>query len=164
MQTDRSERMQAQAHIKSVDWEAAARAPRVSPSALPETLAQFFRESPVPVLLPDNRKALASAEPTIGQHWYAVMLTVDGREVTIEGDRVARDVESAELTPTTQDSNSPSYRLSQTHGVLTLSFTRFGVAYTVDVECEVVTRRGTCRQPEVARRIADALRRVGGGS
>lgn len=156
---DPSEKMLAGERVQSIDWDAAAAAPAVDQASVPESVASFFDESPVPVLLPPDRQALQTMEPTMGDHWYATVFELDGREVTVEGDRVAR---RAEELPDPAAPDDERFRISQTHGVITVSFTRFGAAYTLDVECERVDSTGRCSDESFAVGIADRLATLGG--
>lgn len=160
---DPSETMLPSEQVREVDWEAAAEYPTLESGLVSEELQSFYEEAPVPVLLPADRKALASVEPTVGANWYAAKFEREGREVTIEGDRVAREADLDEFHPADDSATSEnSYRISQTHGVLTLSFTAFGAAYTLDIECREVDQRGTCTDKSFAVDTAGALERLGG--
>lgn len=160
---DPSETMLPSEQVREIDWEAAAEYPKLESELVSEELRSFYAEAPVPVLLPADRKALASVEPTVGANWYAAKFERNGREVTIEGDRVARGADLEELHPADDAATSENgYQISQTHGVLTLSFTAFGAAYTLDIECQEVDQRGTCTDKSFAIDTAGALERLGG--
>jgi hypothetical protein len=87
---DETETMQPAERIREIDWEAADTMPVISRDNISERIRRFYEGAPVPVLLPDDRRALKTVEPTVGEHWYAAVFSYRGREVTIEGDRIVR--------------------------------------------------------------------------
>lgn len=148
--------------VRTIDWSEADDYRRVDGSGLPEVVREPLSQSPVPVLVPDRPEALHEAEPTVGEHWYTVMLEVDGREVTVEGDRVARVDADLVRSAEGEKRADQGFLVSQTHGVMTVAFTAFGVAYSVDVECERVDDSGRCTQPDFAVDLVDDFARLGG--
>lgn len=148
--------------VRDVDWSAADDYRRIDGSGLPDSVRDPLSRSPVPVLVPSRLDALREAEPTVGDHWYAVMLEVDGREVTVEGDRVARVDEDLLRSTEGEETVEEGFVVSQTHGVMTVAFTAFGVAYSVDVECEHLDDSGACTRPDFAVELVDDFARLGG--
>lgn len=151
---------------REVDWAEAEAFPSFEerPSVeVPSRVRAAYEEAPVPVLLPADTEALEGLEPVVTEHWYSALFEYRGREVTIEGDRVVRRV-GEEGPPVTESSSlREGFSVTQTHGVMTVTFTAFGAAYTVDIECTEVGEDGTCTNEQFGIDVADNLVRLGGG-
>lgn len=159
---DPSETLLPDEEIQEIDWEAAEAYRKLDGASVPASLEQTYSESPVPVLLPDEKEALESLQPTVGENWYAALFHLDGREVTIEGDRVARMAPDFELPKAGQEQADEGFLVTQTDAVLTVSFTAFNAAYSIDVECKHVDERGTCTDKSFALELANDLAVLGG--
>ena len=156
------EEMMPSERRQAIDWRAASMYRQIPSERAPERLREALAESPVPVLLPDSEEVLRTVEPTVTENWYAAMLEVEGREVTIEGDRVARVASDLEVPPAGEEQAERKFKVTQTHGVMTVTFTSFGAGYTIDIECEKVNERGHCTDESFAIDVANSLAVLGG--
>ncbi len=162
---DPSETMLPGEQVEPIEWdeaEAHRSFESIREVSVPDRLRGVYEEAPVPVLLPADQKALATLEPVVSEHWYSALFEYRGREVTVEGDRVVRRTGEGSPAAAGDSSLDEGFSVSQTHGVLTVSFTSFGAAYTVDVECTEVTDRGSCRDEGIGLEVAENLARLGG--
>lgn len=154
--------MRADERPRAIDWKAAAEYRQLAVEDVPAEPRRSLGESPVPVLLPDDPEALEGVDATVTEHWYAAILEVDGREVTIEGDRVVRRVDDLELPEAGEKQAAEQFHVTQTHGVMTVTFTAFGAGYTVDIECNQVDEQGRCTNESFALEVANRLAVLGG--
>ena len=159
---EQGEEMLPSERRQEIDWAAASSYRQIPSDRAPERLRKALADSPVPVLLPDSAEVLRTVEPTVTENWYAVMLEVEGREVTIEGDRVARVSGDLEVPPAGEEQAERKFKVTQTHGVMTVTFTSFGAGYTIDIECEKVNQRGHCTDESFAIDVANSLAVLGG--
>lgn len=161
---DPTDELLADETVKQVDWEAASNYRQLDPADAPEKLGEGYADSPVPVLLPDRPALLADAFPTTGKHWYsASMHTDDGVSVSIQGNRVARVMPDLEVSEPGEALIRDRFLVSRTHGIVSLSFVDFGVAYTVDVECARPKDDRRCTENDYVLRLAESLAVLGGG-
>lgn len=115
-----------------------------------EAASEKLASAPLPVIYP----ATLSAEQwrdkikvTVGEHWYAIAMQDGDLNVYLQGTRTRFEHPSMELDAQGEAliKDAP-YVVSRTHGILTLSFERFGgLGYHIDVEC-----RGHVEDPRCA--------------
>lgn len=135
----------------TVDW-AAAEAVRV---AIPdEKLRAAADEMRLPVLLPAEPMLAGTARWASGEGWYGVTMT--DAEVSVYLHATTLWQRSPEALPARKGKGEAP--VSMTDGIATLSFTRFGVAYFVDVECLA----DGCDAAARARVLVGELQFVGG--
>jgi hypothetical protein len=90
----------------------------------------------MPALLPRRPDLLGGVVVTSGPGWYAASMRADGVHVSIHG--FARAHARPELLKELRVAGSP--RVEVVDGIVSVSFERYGVGYTLDVECARVAR------------------------
>lgn len=119
--------------------------------ALPEKLAAAVTEMKLPMLLPADEALVASARMVQGDGWCGATMS-DG-QVSVYVHATTRWFESPTKVGAARDA------VSMTDGIATIALARFGVAYTIDVECVAPG----CDARGRAEAIRTSLRYVGGG-
>ena len=104
----------------------------------------------VPVLYPavlTREQWAQKTRVTVGDHWYAIAMQDGELNVYIQGTRTRFEHPSLELDARGESLvKGAPHVVSRTHGIVTLSFERFGgLGYLIDVEC---------RRPEEDERCA----------
>ncbi len=140
-------------------WDEARDAHRIDPARISEASRQAATESPVPVLLPDDDELLAAAQITSGPTWYAVNIPAEGHVITIHGTNVVHPMPG--LT-TKEEAGEPilpdgdeELRVSRTHGIINVSFQRFGAAYSLDIDCQNPHENPHCAEDDYALSLID---------
>lgn len=122
--------------LEEVRWEEVDGRRQISTQRLSEQAREVVDDSPVPVLLPDDDLLLASAHITVGDAWYAASMSGDDHTVAINGTHRSHSAPRAGGAKEEDHRRPEGHTLSRTHGIVTLTFEEFGVAYAIDVECE----------------------------
>ena len=113
----------------------------VSLATLSEDAHARLTQAPLPVIYPSALTATQWREQvkvTVGEHWYALSMQDGELNVYMQGTRTRFEHPSLELDARGESllKDAP-YVVSRTHGILTLSFERFGgLGYHIDVECK----------------------------
>ncbi|MEZ4468106.1 MAG: hypothetical protein R3F60_21480 [bacterium] len=143
----------------TVDW-AAARA--AAAPGLPEKLRPAVDAIALPVLLPRDAALLAGARVVAGPGWYAASMDAGGAQVTLHafGRAHLRPDLLAEQKAAGFGTGAP--RISRTEGIVSLAFERFGVAYTLDVECQAPLTDPRCTDGLFIMGVLDDLAVLGG--
>jgi hypothetical protein len=145
-----------------VDSEQASKALLFDPSLLPAAARERLRGVPVPVLLPaadavGAPDAYGSATASRGERWYSVSLSVDGVGLSVFGTgQAAERPELQAVVPPAGDAP----RVSRTHGIVQATFRRFGVAYSIDVECAAPRTDPRCTGDAYVLGLVNAMRRL----
>jgi hypothetical protein len=126
----------------------------------PAALLAKLDATPVPALVPDDPTLLEVAKATSGPHWYAVSMTTLERNVFITGTRLETVVPSIDAPPAKE--GTAFGRVSRDRGIARLTFHRFGVAYTLEVECAAPRTDPKCTSDEYILSLAQALAVAGG--
>lgn len=143
----------------SIDWEAAARDRKAA--RLPGALQEKLDQVPIPVLMPQGESWRQSAFLTQGPGWHA--LSMDGEGLHLSLHALAQAVERPDLKEELGDQPlGQGPRTSHSHKIWTVSFTRYNVAYALDVECAQPGKDPRCEDPEAALEIYRGLELVGG--
>lgn len=103
---------------------------------LPDEARARIAAVKMPALLPRRPDLLAGVVVTSGPGWYAASMRGDGIHVSIHG--FARAHARPELLKELRTAGSP--RVEIVDGIVSVSFERYGVGYTLDVECAQVAR------------------------
>lgn len=148
--------------IADVAWDAAALHPAVLSAGLPEAAALAASESVIPVLVPNVEQMLQSAAIFTGEDWVTTAHDGPGYTVEIFGTRRAVShphIEVHELERVVE--GRPLFTRSE--GVPFVSFTRFGVAYRISIECDAGPSDERCQEFDTVTELFDGLVVVDGG-
>lgn len=148
--------------LMPIDWTSAHAARRSLP--LPIAARAKVDQARQPVLLPTIDGLTADASVTVGQGWHVVAFSNGGAHLQIQGSHRAhiRPALAAEQRAAGMgDLNASAPRVSQMHGIYTLSFERFGVSYSLDLECASHTDP-RCADAAYLMTLFDSLVVVGG--
>lgn len=150
-----------------IDW-TAAHAGRQT-IALPAAARAKVDAARQPVLLPTIDALTRQAFVTLGDGWYVAALAADGLHLEIQGTHRAhirpelvaeqRAAGMLDLAGTTSTAGTP--RISQMHGIYTLSFERYGVSYSIDLQCASQTDM-RCADAAYLMTVFDSLAVAGG--
>ncbi len=147
--------------VAVVDWNAALSHAALPLSALPAQAHPALLEAPVPVLIPSDDALVGSSSVYRGDDWVSSHHRANGVSVEVFGTRRAfahPEVEVHELERI--EEGRPT--ITRSEGVPFISFTRFGVAYQVSVECEAGPDDPMCAEFDYLREVFDSLSVVGG--
>lgn len=140
--------------------EAASEHPRIALRMLPNALASAIEETPLPVLIPSER-ALQNDEAYEGanfigaERWYSVSFSFDdGLSLELRGVSAARDHQGYE-PPESAALEGPT--LSRTHGIVDLTFSRFGIGYALQIECAEPLSDPRCAKEDFVQGVFESL-------
>jgi hypothetical protein len=142
-----------------IDWVAAHAARQSLPvDAITQARMQQARQ---PVLLPSVDGWTGRVFLTVGAGWHTAALDVPGAHLEIQANANAhvRPDLLAEQAAAGLGTGAP--RVSQMHGIFTLSFERFGISYSLDLECASHTD-ARCADAGYLMQIYDSLVVAGG--
>lgn len=147
--------------LQTIDWREAFKHPRLDPSALPEAERAKLDGISLPVLIPEIPTMLSRALILHGGTWYTASLQDEGHSVYIRGTRASRTMAPLKID---EERWGPETRplLTRTHGVITVSFTWFGAAYSLEVECKAAMADPRCAEDDYAMGLVKDLKLVGG--
>ena len=148
-------RAPSDARLEEVDWEAADEHLGISNQRLDSSAKAKAEESPVPVLLPDDDELLASAHITVGDAWYTASMSGANHSVVFAGTHRVHDMPGSGKKEEKDDRRPEAHTLTRTHGIVSLSFESFGVAYAIDVECEEPTKDPLCLEDDYVVSLAE---------
>lgn len=133
---------------------------RIAEGALPLALKEAITETPLPVLLPSARslgdeRAYERASFIGTPLWYSVGFSFeDGLNLELRGVGAARE-HSGLSALGNLDPEEPT--LSRTHGIVDLSFSRFGIGYALQIECADPLQDPRCIRDEFVGNIFESL-------
>ena len=150
-------RMPTDRRIDPIDWEEAFERQRVQVATLPKSAQAPLAEANLPVLLPSDPALLATVVFHGGENWYAATCQGKGYEVLVRGTRIAHSVA---LDAKTKAAMAPrdEVRITRTEGIVTASFSRYGAAYNLEIECDEGVADAHCASDDV---VQDMVRKLG---
>lgn len=131
--------------------------------SLPEGARERLARAPLPALLPGDEALLRTLNARVGQSWYTGFMALPTHSVYIMGTRTTHEHDRLELDAPGDALTQQPYVISRTHQVVTLSFTRFGLGYHIDVECAKPMSDVRCLEDDYVRRVHDSLALYKGG-
>lgn len=149
--------------LGDIDWEEAEKYKEIDAKRLDVTAQQQASGAPVPVLLPDDDELLASAHITVGDGWYAASMSGADHTVALRGSHRMHQMPGASGKKEGDKRRAEEHTLSRTHGIVTLSFESFGVAYAIDVECERPMENPLCVEDDYVFSLAEEAGVLTGG-
>lgn len=148
----------------AVDWDAANRA--IDRSRLRASNIKFGIAADtmaLPVLLPSDPTLAATASYLRGDGWMVVNLSDAEKLISIHV-TTAGFAAPTEVAATLR--RRPSFESTVVDGIRSITFTRYGVYYAIDVECRVPPRTESsgspCMNDDQARAWWNGLETVGG--
>ncbi|MFU8804896.1 MAG: hypothetical protein ACNA8W_13870 [Bradymonadaceae bacterium] len=150
--------------VDDVDWVEALGQESIDLGRLSEKQQEVVGRSNVPVLLPDGDVFLKAAILTVGEHWYAASMPLEGHSLVIQGTRQAFEVPGLSDQKKEPMINTYGHELTRTKGIVGLAFQAFGAAYMLDVECARPMEDVRCTEDAYILEVAESLAVVKGGS
>ncbi len=149
--------------VGDVDWDDARSHRRISSDRLSEEAAMSVERSSVPVLLPDDDALLEGVHITVGDDWYAASMSNEDHTVLFNGTRRFHQMPGSGGKKEEVDRRPAEYSISRTHGIVTMTFEDFGVAYSVDVECKMPLENPLCTEDDYVISLVEGAGVVEGG-
>jgi len=173
------------AQVTEIDWAEAQADARQQLASTPATTARLPQSAPAPanasaqdfqsVRLPVLIPRLNGAKTGLNSDQdgflffprgdsYVASMAVEDILIEVYGSRRIHaeiaDPAAARRLRAGQDASG--YRIAETEGGQTVSFSRYGAAYSVTLECAVPRSQPRCSDPQFARAVANALIIAGG--
>lgn len=146
--------------LDAVDWQGAFARQRIDSASLPASARQTIGKAIVPVLLPSNEELLRTVDLYAGEGWYTATMQGDGHQVFVRGTRVSHKAPPAAMEQMNDDDQP--VRITRTEGIVTASFSLFGAAYNLEIECDEGTTDPHCSSDEVCTDLVKSLGFAGG--
>lgn len=134
--------------LTEVDWEDARHFHQIALDRLDDGAQKVAADAPVPLLLPDDEQLLGSAHITLGEAWYVASMSGDDHSVVFNGTHRAHEIPGVSGKKEELHQRPTEHTITRTHGIVTMTFEEFGVAYAVDVECERPLENELCTGDE----------------
>lgn len=151
--------------VLEVDWDEVARAEKLDASALPPRSLEELEESTLPVLFPSTKaELLEDATLLAGPTWSTIRVDDGEHSIYIKGVRTSFEYPSLELSAEGDGVAQREFMISSTHQIVTLSFQRFGIGYTIDVECGAPMDDPRCTESDYAKSLYEAIAVLDGGA
>lgn len=147
--------------LSEIDREEASSYLRIEPERLSEQAQEAWQRSAVPVLLPDDDDLLESAHITVGPAWYAASMRGADHTVLVNGTNQVHEIPGISGEKEGEGLLPEGHSLTRTHGIVSLSFEAFGVAYAIDVECENPLENPLCAEDDYVLSLAEGAGVVG---
>jgi hypothetical protein len=136
---------------------AAADVSEVREITLPGAVQRDLAEADLPVLVPDVAGLDERVTLTRGPGWYAIAMHGDGLHVTVHGLAVAKDHPDLRPEQAAAGFGDGTVRVARMHMIWSASFERYGVGYTVDLECARPGADARCADDRAVRALVGAL-------
>ena len=128
-------------------------------------VTDFYRRPSIPLVRSEPTTTFTANEAlldkakhySVREHGYSASLAPEGHHVYIAGIRLVHEYPQIELDEAGDALLEQPYRLSRTHQIVTLSFSRFGVGYTIDIECAKPMDDPRCTEDAYAIGIYESL-------
>jgi len=154
--------LNAEGGILSVKWPEKNRVQQKIEQEIPLILKQKINEVTFPVLLPKsyllNQKMSIVAE----ENYYAITIFFKGANLMISGDR-SYQLEMKEIDKKSQKMLKQSRQeFIHAEGMMITDFNRYGVSYSMQLECDRFEQDKRCANNEFLRKLYRELVMVGG--
>ena len=143
-------------HKDQIDWTKAREHARIELDSLPEAAREIVERADLPVLLPRNKALLESATILGGEKWYTATIQQEGHQVFIRGTRNSRKAPYGEGDKKAMFQR-PELSVTRTEGIVTCSFSLFGAAYNLEIECDRGEADPMCGSDDAAEKIVKSL-------
>ena len=126
--------MPGPAKLDPIDWVAAFERQKLPPEAVTADVQGAAKVSGVPVLLPSESDLLDDVRIFSGEGWYSATFGDDAHQVMVRGTRLSRSVDLPEADKSRMGAGD-EVRVTTTEGIVTASFSLYGAAYNLEIEC-----------------------------
>ena len=148
--------------VAEVDWLAAAAHERVLVADAPDVNPETITGAAIPTLVPSDPTLLASSRVYAGTDWVSARHENDDYVAIIFGTRRAFSYPQIEVEELDRiEEGRPM--ISRSEGIPYVSFTRFGVAYRLSVECVRGPSDSYCAEFDTLHGLFDSLVVLDGG-
>lgn len=149
-------KMPGKLRLDPIDWKKAFVRQRIDDALVPPSVAEARTKSEVPILLPNEPALLENLQIYSGTGWYSATLTGEDRQVMIRGTRAARSYDWNDADKK-HFGASEDVTVTMTEGIVTASFSLYGAAYNLEIECNQGEAGEACRDEATARRYVEKL-------
>ncbi|MEO0601880.1 MAG: hypothetical protein AAF211_10615 [Myxococcota bacterium] len=149
------------AHLDPIDWKKAFERRSIDPVYVTDAVKQARTKSDVPVLLPNDPELLENLKIYSGDGWYTATLKKGDRQVFVRGTRASHPYEWSDADRQHMGKKE-DVRITTTEGIVTASFSLFGAAYNLEIECSGGEEADPCKDDVTARRYVKNLGLAGG--
>ncbi|MEN0067772.1 MAG: hypothetical protein AAGA48_36925 [Myxococcota bacterium] len=153
-------RMPGNRRLDPIDWVQALKRERIDKAFVTEDVDKALQKSGVPVLLPNEPALLGDIQVFSGEGWYTATLGDAEHQVLIRGSRAAHSVDFTEEERSRMGKRD-EVTFTRTEGIVTASFSLFGAAYNLEIECTKGPNAPACADESTARRYVKKLRYAG---
>ncbi len=143
-------------HLDPIDWKAAFERQRIDPAYVTDAVTRARAESDVPILLPNEPAMLGDLKIYSGKGWYSATVADDAHQIMIRGSRAARSV-AWTVEQKARTGALGEVVFTSTEGIVTASFSLYGAAYNLEIECTRGEAGDACRDEATARQYVEKL-------
>ncbi|MBX2800775.1 MAG: hypothetical protein KTR31_24045 [Myxococcales bacterium] len=146
----------------AIDWAAAFERQRIDVSGFSTKNRATLERSNVPVLLPSDPDLCTNLTVLAGEGWYTATLGPTERQIFVRGTRLATPRTWTEEEKRALGADD-AVRISRLDGLVSASFSLFGAAYSLELECTKGMDDPFCADDEAVKRLVTSLGFAGGG-
>lgn len=152
--------MPTDGRLDKVDWDKAFERNRVAERFVTEDVQRAVEKSGVPILLPSTESLLENLAIYAGEGWYTATVSDADHQILIRGTRHAHSVDLDDKTKAAMGAPADLV-LTRTEGIWTGSFSEYGAAYNLEIECPKGPNAPACKDDETIRAYVKKLALVG---
>ena len=148
--------------VAEVDWQAAIAHDRVSVADAPDVNPETITGAAIPTLVPSDATLLASTRVYAGADWVSARHENDDYVAIVFGTRRAFSYPHLEIEEEDRIAEGRPL-ITRSEGIPYVSFTRFGVAYRLSVECFGGPSDPNCAEVDTLHELFESLAVLDGG-
>jgi hypothetical protein len=146
--------------LLNVEWPKATQQQQKSMRAYPKALKEKIKNIKLPVYLPQYYIDKKDILIVSNKFFYTATIPLQGAVLMITGDRTYQQKSSSRQLK--RNLKSIDAKFIQAEGMMSTSFNRHGVNYSLVLECDHPNRDKRCREDNFLKKIYNRLILVGG--
>ena len=128
----------------------------------PNVLIEGIKDVKLPVYIPNSYAYNKSMIVVADKNFYTISFPFKGATVTVSGDRTYQESVSNKQEFKAILKATPPVTFEQEEGIMTAEFNRYGVNYSMEIECDKPQTDERCTDTKLIKELYNSLIMVGG--
>jgi len=149
--------------ILPVDWSKVTKSQQKTSAPYPKVLTEGIKDTHLPVYLSKQFAYDENMVVVAEKHFYTISMDLEGATLSFEGDRTFQESVSPNNPEFRKIAKAtPPVEYIASEGMMTAEYTKNGINYTINVECEAPKKDKRCTEKTFIKSLYSHLVMVGG--